>query len=226
MKTLQRAVDSGATGVIHCSFCTALMSEGLQQKSSLRAIWEHIEHAKTLGIKYVVAHPGPLHCRGINSTTEQGKKTLFEVSLTFADRMPKGVHLLWENSAGSEDGGRGLNAVDLMSVITRLRSCNVDNIGMCCDTQHYYASGCDTRALPLILGLSEVVHLNGNAHGVAHGSYIDNHSRTSLCESYGLEPKLLSDIALHYPTVPKIMECNTWCCMRSLEWLKKSQNLL
>lgn len=219
-RILHRAVDSGATGVIHCSFCTAVLSEGNQQRASLRAIWAHIEYAHKFGIKYVVAHPGPLKCRGVTESLNPGKKTLFGVSQVFSQRMPKGVHLLWENSAGSENGERGLNAADLMCVLARLKGQGITNVGLCCDTQHYYASGCDLRVLPLALGAAEVIHLNGNAAGCAAGSYIDNHSRTSLDASYGLEPQALADIVVQYKNTPKIMECSSWCCMQSLQWLK------
>ena len=220
-KILSRLKGSETTVVIHCSFCTAVLSEGNQQKASIASIWSHIEHAHKYGIKYVVVHPGPLKCRGVTSSKSHSKKTLFEVSMTYSKKMPKGVHLLWENSSGSEEGEHGLDALDVMSVLTRLQACGVKNVGMCLDTQHYYASGCDLRLIGMALDQSTVIHLNGNPADVAHGSFRDNHSKTSLPDSRGLEPHLLYDIVRNYPDKPKIMEANAWACMRSLEWLKE-----
>ncbi|TLZ65302.1 MAG: deoxyribonuclease IV [Methanobacteriota archaeon] len=143
------------------------------------AFVEELERAQTLGIPYVIFHPGAHMGRGPSKGLERVTESL-DRCLSKADA--PGVMPVLENTAG---GGTTLGRTweELREIVEG--SSFEDRLGVCVDTCHSLAAGYDflsseryeafVRHIDAVLGLPRVkaFHLNDSKQGL--GSHADRH---------------------------------------------------
>ena len=143
------------------------------------AFVEELERAQTLGIPYVIFHPGAHMGRGPSKGLERVTESL-DRCLSKADA--PGVMPVLENTAG---GGTTLGRTweELREIVEG--SSFGDRLGVCVDTCHSLAAGYDflsseryeafVRHIDAVLGLPRVkaFHLNDSKQGL--GSHADRH---------------------------------------------------
>ena len=164
--------------VIHSTYLVNLATpkDDLAEKS-LNCLQDELDAASTLGVEYVVFHPG--------AHTGAGRQTGIE---NIADRLeqldvPADVTLLLENTAGKGTTlGKSMSELRQMINIT---AADTDDLGVCIDTCHAHAAGYDLRnqdgfedflqELDEDLGLEhlDILHLNDSKD--ERGSEKDNH---------------------------------------------------
>jgi deoxyribonuclease-4 len=164
--------------VIHSTYLVNLATpkDDLHEKS-VNCLQQELEAAETLGIEYVVFHPG--------AHTGSGRESGIERIAEGIDRLeiPQGVTLLLENTAGKGTTlGKSFGA--LREMIERSDT-DSSKLGVCVDTCHAHAAGYElsersgfedmVQELEEDLGLDKVkvVHLNDSKD--PKGSEKDNH---------------------------------------------------
>jgi deoxyribonuclease-4 len=164
--------------VIHSTYLVNLATpkEDLAEKS-LQCLQDELNAAETLGVEYVVFHPG--------AHTGAGRQTGIE---NIADRLeqldvPADVTLLLENTAG-KGTTLGKSMGELREMISKTGA-DTDDLGVCIDTCHAHAAGYELRdqdgfedflqELDEDLGLEnlDILHLNDSKD--ERGSEKDNH---------------------------------------------------
>ncbi|MFB6190687.1 MAG: deoxyribonuclease IV [Candidatus Nanohaloarchaea archaeon] len=164
--------------VIHSTYLVNLATpkDDLFQKS-LDCLQAELEAAATLGVDYVVFHPGAHTGSGRENGIERIAEGIDELDI------PDGVKLLLENTAG-KGTTLGKTFGELREMI-ELADTPDEKIGVCIDTCHAHAAGYDLRSeegfgdmmqeIEKDLGLDAVklVHLNDSKD--PRGSEKDNH---------------------------------------------------
>lgn len=100
---------------------------------SAAAIREELERGTTLGVKYVMTHLGSSKDLGQEEATKQ---TIERIKTIFLKPGKWTTKLLLENSAGAS-GAIGTNFKELGQILDGVN----EDIGICLDTCHLYASG-------------------------------------------------------------------------------------
>jgi deoxyribonuclease IV len=172
---------TGITTVIaHDSYLLNLGSpDAALRKKSVCAFIDELERCETLGIRFLIAHPGAHTGAG----EEQGLKTIAR-SLTEIQRSAKGfaVKIALEITAGqgSNLGYRFEHIRDIMDAAG-----DGNRLGVCFDTEHAFAAGYDIRTregyertfgeFDEKIGLDRLVafHLNDSKREL--GSRVDRH---------------------------------------------------
>lgn len=196
--------------VAHGPYNTNIMIENRLLKLSLASIASHLKAALSLGIENVVIHPGTRHFKSKTEDKEIG----VEESMGHMVKVLRGlmnnfkgkpVRLLLENMASTGAKGMPINA--LLSIIEQLRDREGLSVGLCLDTEHYYAHGEPLDKLEHYMALADVVHFNTIPAEVAWGSGLDRHSVTSINESTKeFSPDVLRERLLRFPETIKILE--------------------
>ncbi|MFB6242029.1 MAG: deoxyribonuclease IV [Candidatus Nanosalina sp.] len=164
--------------VIHSTYLVNLATpkDDLFQKS-LDCLQAELDAAGTLGVEYVVFHPGAHTGSGRENGIERIAEGIDDLDI------PENVTLLLENTAGKGTTlGKSMGELRQM-----MEECNTDNdrIGVCIDTCHAHAAGYDLKTeegfndflqeIEEDLGLEavKVIHLNDSKD--ERGSEKDNH---------------------------------------------------
>lgn len=123
--------------VVHASYLVNLGSPKEEaHKKSVAAFIDEMQRCHTLGIPYLVFHPGAHTGSGEEACIKQIAKTLQQV---LADEEDNPTHLLVENTAG-----QGSNVgYTFEQVAAILEGVDDDRMGVCLDTQHAFAAGYD-----------------------------------------------------------------------------------
>jgi len=164
--------------VIHSTYLVNLATpkEDLFEKS-LNCLQSELNAAATLGVEYVVFHPGAHTGSGRENGIERIAEGIDELDI------PDGVMLLLENTAG-KGTTLGKSMGELREMIQKAET-DSEKIGVCIDTCHAHAAGYELREndgfqdfiqeIEEDLGLEkvEVVHLNDSKD--EKGSEKDNH---------------------------------------------------
>jgi deoxyribonuclease-4 len=154
-------------------------ADPLAQERSVAAFADELERAETLGIPFLVTHPGSHLGHGVEAGLErfvQGTDRAIALSRTSS------VLVLIETTAG-----QGTNLGSAFEEIAFIlgRSHHGDRLGVCLDTCHCFASGYDLRTPEVYeetvrrfdrtIGLKRLrfLHLNDSKGGL--GSRLDRH---------------------------------------------------
>jgi len=178
-------------------------------RRSIEAFAEELQRAETLGIPYVVTHPGAF----TSSSEEAGLRRVAE-ALDEVHDLTRGIaaQCLLENTAG-QGTCLGWKFEHLAAIIDGVR--DPERLGVCIDTCHTFAAGyplgtrteylATIRALDQTVGLERVraFHLNDSKREL--GSRVDRHEHIGLGK-LGLEPfrHLLTD--RRFRRVPMYLE--------------------
>jgi deoxyribonuclease-4 len=173
-----------ASGIIiavaHGSYLINLGSpDPALRRKSLEACREELERAETLGIPYLVIHPGSHLGRG-----EAAGLRLIAQALDLLLEETKGfrVQIVLETTAG-----QGTNLGSRFEHLAHLfeRAKHPERLGVCLDTCHLFAAGCEIRteegyektmeAFDRLLGVSrlKILHLSDSKQDL--GSRVDRH---------------------------------------------------
>jgi len=166
-------------GTIHSSYLVNIASNNVKiRKDSILDIACELERADSLGMPYVVFHPGAHKGEGEEIGLKRivkGIEEIFELSKS------KHSLLLLETTAG-EGTTLGYRFEQLAEI---LENVNSDRVGVCLDTCHIFAAGYDIRSdeaynktmfeFDNIVGLKylKAVHLNDSKREL--GSRMDRH---------------------------------------------------
>jgi deoxyribonuclease-4 len=174
--------ESERTGVsvvaIHCAYLINLGSSKESVRTrSLYALEDEASRAATLGVPYLVMHPGSCG----DDPAEEGVARIAAAIRSFG-KFPKGVTLLLENTAG-QGNSIGRTIVQLRELLDAAG--NPADVAFCLDSAHLFESGSDLgtaqgweAALEEmksrgILPLVRMWHLNDSK--TAMGSRVDRH---------------------------------------------------
>lgn len=171
------------THVFHAVYLVNLASE---KPDYVRASVESLVHyqilAGVLGVLGTIFHVGSHKGNGFETVKETVARAIAEV----AKQSPPGVLLLLENAAGHA-GTIGQTIDELAFLLTRAIELGArsEQIGLCLDTQHSFASGVDGRIqesldnflehIDATVGLErvKVIHVNDSKSDL--GSHLDRH---------------------------------------------------
>lgn len=162
--------------VIHSTYLVNLATpKGDLHEKSVACLQKELDAAGTLGVEYVVFHPGAHTGSGV----EKGLERIAEG--VDALEIPDGTILLFENTAG-KGTTLGKEFSQLREMLERTETPN-EALGVCVDTCHAHAAGYDLaddfdavlEELDASLGLEhvELLHLNDSKDPL--GSEKDNH---------------------------------------------------
>lgn len=173
--------DSGMSPVVaHGSYLINLgTSKKVLWKKSWKSLKTELERCEMLGVQFFVTHPGSHTGAGM----DQGLKNLTDaLNLVHSETKGYRVVTLIEHMAG-----QGTNLCcefeQIARVIENIR--DKDRIGVCLDTCHLFAAGCDyrtpdnyqalMRTIEQTIGLSWVKCIHLNDSKTAFGSRVDRH---------------------------------------------------
>ncbi len=182
--------------VVHMPYLPNLSgAPGEVYGKSVQTLAEEIQRCSELAIPYLVVHLGSHLGKGASSGKSQLTGAIEKAVATFdKTRNRNRVTILLENNAGQKNT-IGANFEELRGILDRI-SCKPQEIGICLDTCHLFASGYDIRSavgvestmekFDEIIGLRElkVIHLNDSKGGL--GENLDRHQHIGL-GSIGLE---------------------------------------
>ncbi|MEF8880248.1 MAG: deoxyribonuclease IV [Candidatus Nanohaloarchaea archaeon] len=164
--------------VIHSTYLVNLATpkDDLFEKS-LNCLQSELDAASTLGVEYVVFHPGSHTGSGRENGIERIAEGIDELEI------PENVTLLLENTAG-KGTTLGKSMGELRQMMEEAETSN-DDIGVCIDTCHAHASGYDLvtekgfkdflQEIEEDLSLEKVKVLHLNDSKDERGSEKDNH---------------------------------------------------
>jgi deoxyribonuclease-4 len=156
-------------------------------KSSL-TLSEEVERCGTLGIGYLVLHLGSHMGAGPDHGMTQLTRAIEKAISSTAKRKKNEVMILLENNAGQKNAV-GATFDGLSEILDRLSSCR-DQVGVCLDTCHLFASGHDIRSANGVRSTLEkfddtvglhhlkLIHLNDSKGEL--GSNLDRHEHIGL----------------------------------------------
>ncbi|WP_148702105.1 deoxyribonuclease IV [Candidatus Nitrososphaera evergladensis] len=184
-KMAASGIDRTST-VVHMPYLPNLSGpSGEMYTKSVDTLAGEIQRAGELGIPYLVIHLGSHLGKG----TEAGMGQLVNAITTARDKTKKkgeGVTVLLENNAGQKNS-IGATFEELRTILDKLDG---NDVGVCLDTCHAFASGYDLRtseqvvktlgAFDKSVGFKElkVVHLNDSKGAL--GSNLDRHEHIGL----------------------------------------------
>jgi deoxyribonuclease IV len=173
--------DSGMRPVVaHTSYLINLGTSSKRLWNKSRKSFEtELERCEKLGVTYLVTHPGSHTGAGI----DQGLKNLAD-ALNLVHGHTRGYHTI---TLVEHMAGQGTNLCFEFEQIARLLDMVKDKerVGVCMDTCHLFAAGCDFRTrekytalmqeIDHAVGLQSVkcVHLNDSKTSL--GSHVDRH---------------------------------------------------
>lgn len=201
-------IESIRSIIAHASYLINLASPDNEiVKKSRIAIRLELERSIQLGIKLYVLHPG--YHKGIG--VEAGIKNLARHLKDLIREYGNNITICIETVAG-QGSSIGSNFEEIAEIIDKSGG---ENLGVCFDTCHVFASGYDIRdkesynvtmeKLNRIIGLEKVkvIHMNDSKSGL--DSKIDRHMH--IGRGYiGLEAFKLIMNDFHFLNVPKIIE--------------------
>lgn len=150
------------------------------RRQSIISLVQEIELAASLGLPFLVMHPGAHLGAGVGQGVEQAAAGLDEV---FEATKEVEVRIALENTAG-QGSCLGGNLRDLAAIFNRVK--RRERLGVCIDTAHLFAAGYDIRSenawndaiaeLDELVGVDQVlaVHLNDSRTDL--GSRVDRHA--------------------------------------------------
>jgi deoxyribonuclease-4 len=195
--------------VSHDSYLINLASadDALWQKS-IDLFVEELSRCVTLGIPYLVAHPGA----HMGTGEEAGLKRIADALDVVHDRLPTGGVLTCLEITAGQGSSLGYKLEHLAAIIDQVKS--PQRLGVCLDTAHLFAAGYDFRGekfngfrkqLESTVGIKhvKVLHLNDSKKEL--GSRVDRHEHIGLGKIGldGFRP-FVQDSA--FAKVPKILE--------------------
>jgi deoxyribonuclease-4 len=181
--------------------------EADKRQRAVSAFIDEVERCAALGIEYLVMHPGAHLGNGIDN----GLELLIDSFRTIFDRVPAGVTVLLENTAG-QGTCLGDRFEHLAEVIDRVPQ---GAFGVCLDTCHAFAAGYDLStsggfqavlaAFERLIGLDRLQLIHANDCKKPLGSRVDRHQHIGKGEigAAGFAA-LMQDRRLQ--RVPKIIE--------------------
>ena len=146
---------------------------------SCKALSDELTRSSSLGIPYVVLHPGSHMGSGEEKGIEQISNAINEIFSNIPDLKTR---LLLETTAG-QGSSIGHTFEQIASILKKIK--NIDKIGVCLDTCHIFAAGYDIRTretynetiekFDKIIGLRQLylMHLNDSKKELA--SRVDRH---------------------------------------------------
>lgn len=195
--------------VAHDSYLINLASPDpdLYEKS-LQAFVVEMERAGSLGIPFLVLHPGAHMGSGIDA----GVSAVAAALNRAIDQVDAPVAILLENTAG-QGSSLGHGFEELASILAQIK--HRSRVGICLDTCHAFAAGYDIRTaegyeatmreFDRLIGLESirVLHLNDSKKGL--GSRVDRHAHIGQ-GSIGLEAFRFLINDRRFEKIPKILE--------------------
>jgi deoxyribonuclease-4 len=181
--------------------------EADKRQRAVSAFIDEVERCAALGIEYLVMHPGAHLGNGIDN----GLELLIDSFRTIFDRVPAGVTVLLENTAG-QGTCLGDRFEHLAEVIDRVPQ---GAFGVCLDTCHAFAAGYDLSTsggfhavladFERLIGLDRLQLIHANDCKKPLGSRVDRHQHIGKGEigAAGFAA-LMQDRRLQ--RVPKIIE--------------------
>jgi deoxyribonuclease-4 len=152
-------------------------------RKSVDALEDELRRADELGVPYVVTHTGSHLGRG---KSEGFKRIVNAVNNSFST-VENAIAILLENTAGTRNS-IGSSFEDIKHIVSRIE--DKQRIGVCFDTCHTFAAGCDLvsrdavehtlQRFDNLVGLKKLklVHLNDSKGSL--GSGIDRHEHIGL----------------------------------------------
>ena len=168
----------------HSIYLNNLASRGKSAKKTFNEMIDEIARADSLGIEYIVIHPGSHEGDGENSAINRIAGTLDRV---FQRTEKSKAKILLETTAGVDTnlGYRFEHFKDIMAL-----SNYPERIGVCLDTSHVFAAGYDIsnsegyhrviEEFDRIIGLEnlKLIHLNDSK--TKRGSRLDRHEHIGM----------------------------------------------
>lgn len=168
--------------VCHGPYNTNIMIENRLSKVSIASLAAHLKACVELRIKYLVIHPGTRHFKSKTEDKEiPVEESMIHLTKTLKYLMRpfegQDVKLLLENMANTGTKGFPINA------LIGVAQAAGPQVGLCLDTEHYYAHGEPLDKLDHYMEVADVIHFNTVPLEVAWGTGLDRHSNTSINES-------------------------------------------
>jgi len=207
----QAKLETGITRIAaHTSYLiNPATPEKKKYKMSFNALARELVRSSSLGIPYVVLHPGSHMGAGDNEGISRIADSINEI---FAITPEISTRLLIETTAG-QGSSVGHTFEHLASIISRVEK--KINLGVCLDTCHIFAAGYDIRTkeyyrktiddFDSTVGLDRLclIHLNDSKKDL--GSRVDRHEQIGL-GYIGLEAFKYIMNDERFSDVPKIIE--------------------
>jgi len=199
-----------AQSMVHDSYLINLASPDRNLwRRSVRALAEELCRADTLGIPYVVAHPGAYTTGTESAGLRRISRALDEVHARVGDVEAR---CLLETTAG-QGTSIGWRFEHLATILDGVK--DPDRLGICFDTCHVFAAGYEMqtkmaynatmRALSATVGLKQIkaFHLNDSRREL--GCRVDRHAPIGRGEM-GLEPFRFLMNDRRFQKVPMVLE--------------------
>lgn len=196
------------TVIAHDSYLINLAAPpGENRDKSLAAFADEMQRCATLGVPYLVMHPGAHLGAGVEVGLERISAAFTEIF----QAAPEGVTVLLENTAG-QGTYLGSRFEELAEIIERTPT---GRFGICFDTCHAFAAGYDIADakgyaavmsdFERILGCKQLhlFHLNDSRKGLA--SHVDRHEGIGS-GALGLEAFRAVMTDPRFADIPKILE--------------------
>ncbi len=146
---------------------------------SIKSLTDEIDRCESLGIPYLVLHPGS----HVGAGEEKGIELIAQNIDIALDAVPGKTVILLENMAG-QGTNLGYKFEQLQNIIDLCK--NKKRLGVCFDTCHAFAAGYDIsthetyketfRAFDKIIGLEKLKAIHINNSSGALGSKVDRHA--------------------------------------------------
>jgi deoxyribonuclease IV len=178
------------------------------RRKSLAAFQDEMERARSLGVPFLILHPGS----HMGAGEEQGIARIAEGLDQALERVGPPVMVLLENTAG-QGTSIGHRFEHLAAILGRVSY--ADRVGVCIDTCHTFAAGYDIRTrkaylrtvdeIDRLIGLDRVRAIHVNDCRRELGSRVDRH--THIGQGFlGLEAFRFLVNDERFRGVPKILE--------------------
>lgn len=203
-----RAASTITSVIAHDSYLINLAAPpGENRDKSIAAFADEMQRCATLGVPYLVMHPGAHLGAGVETGIERVSAAFSEIFM----EAPDSVTVLLENTAG-QGSYLGSNFEELAEIIERTPT---GRFGICFDTCHAFAAGYDIASasgydavmsdFERILGWEQlrVFHLNDSRKGLA--SHVDRHEGIGS-GALGLEAFRVVMTDPRFAAIPKILE--------------------
>lgn len=207
-ETLQKS-SSVQFVMAHASYLINIGSaDKTAAEKSVKALIEELKRCHTLGIPYLVLHPG-----AYTKTTLEESIHLISEYLNYAfDEDPGSTIVLLENTAG-QGKSVGSTFEQLRAIYKKVKK--KKRIGFCFDTCHAFAAGYDFttpekykalwKHFDEVIGIEHLkaFHINDSVKGL--GSHVDRHSNIGKGK-IGIEAFRLIMNDPRFSDIPKVLE--------------------